>query len=540
MECLGSGSLPGITLGLTSLTQLLLHCIMLLPAASLLSRQSLRTVDCALSNGFLVLAVARRHLMDPVDTLSLEGLTLGKTKAKRDYTARRANRRKGRERQKNKSANDDSGSKGHLPHGPSPNTGKNDLPCAAPYEHPLYTALDIPPLGGCLPLVHQIRPVHTPKPNVSFPLWRDALLASDQKPNVQPKQASESYPRLAKSRASVPASKGFAFNQTSISTATLTSDPLLAPFLAPIGSRSAAPLSDPSASGARVDKRVRFISAASLPAGHHPHRSRIPSLPVPIPTQSYLALASRPPIPLSRPQHLLIVLDLNGTLLVRKKAGKTFHPRQSLQPFLDYCFAKHSLLVWSSATPHNVHGVCSTLFTPAQRSQLLGEWGRDTLGLTPAQYREHVQVYKCLSTVWADEGLQARHPGAMAGERWDQSNTVLIDDSKAKAMAQPWNLVQVPEFVRQSTGEEGDVLGQVVRWLEEAMGWSDVSGFCGVMGKAFRVDGGWEWDFRGPGTEEGAQVKKGRSGAGGARSREAGYQVQGDDISDDEDGGVRI
>ena len=221
-------------------------------------------------------------------------------------------------------------------------------------------------------------------------------------------------------------------------------------------------------------------------------------LPVPIPTSNYLNIAHAIPNLLPSPQRLLLVLDLNGTLLHRSRASQNYIPRPCLHEFLQYAFANHSLLVWSSAQPFNVKGVCTRLFSQDQREKLLGEWGRDTLGLTSAQYKERVQVYKRLDRIWDNKNLQRLHPGSELGERWGQHNTVLIDDSVLKATAQPFNHVKVPEFVRGGSEEEGrgrDVLGQVVGYLEEARKWSDVSGF--VRRRPFAIDEEWRWPAEG-------------------------------------------
>lgn len=172
---------------------------------------------------------------------------------------------------------------------------------------------------------------------------------------------------------------------------------------------------------------------ATLPAAHEPSpfvvnaKDDLIHLPAPIPTLAYLRDAHAVPNVLSSPQHLLLVLDLNGTLLYRSRASQSYTPRPCLHNFLKYAFANHSLLVWSSAQPYNVKGVCRRLFTPDERKLLLGEWGRDTLGLTSAQYKKRVQVYKRLDRIWSDENLQHSHPGFKEGERWNQRNTLLID-----------------------------------------------------------------------------------------------------------------
>ena len=115
-------------------------------------------------------------------------------------------------------------------------------------------------------------------------------------------------------------------------------------------------------------------------------------LPVPIPTLTYLNIAHATPNLLLSPQRLLLVLDLNGTLLHRSRASQNYVPRPCLHEFLQYAFANHSLLVWSSAQPFNVKGVCTRLFSQDQREMLLGEWGRDTLGLTSTEYKFKVYV----------------------------------------------------------------------------------------------------------------------------------------------------
>ena len=202
-------------------------------------------------------------------------------------------------------------------------------------------------------------------------------------------------------------------------------------------------------------------------------------LPAPTPTEGYLRIANLRCRWASKPQHLLLVLDLNGTLIYRRKASSRYLPRPSLQTFLDYCFANHSVLVWSSATPSNVTAICSKIFTPEQRLQLLGEWGRDTLDLTNNEYFSKSQVYKRLERVWEGVALRHSHPEAGNGEVWSQANTLLLDDSVLKAQGQPFNLVEVPEFKKpggQKTNENSqDVLGQVKSYLEKARMYDNVS-----------------------------------------------------------------
>lgn len=214
----------------------------------------------------------------------------------------------------------------------------------------------------------------------------------------------------------------------------------------------------------------------------------------PVPTAGYLDNAHGSPTKSPLPQRLLLVLDLNGTLLHRPSASSNYLPRPFLAPFLAYCLANHSVLIWSSASPENVSAMCAKLFQPRDRRTLLGEWGRDTLGLTPEQYTSKVQVYKRLDQIWHNPRLSASHPLALQGQRWGQENTLLIDDSPMKATAQPYNLLRIPEFNKNTT--EIDVLGQVVGYIEEARRRDNVSAY--VCSRKFEVDDGWTWNWEKP------------------------------------------
>ena len=220
----------------------------------------------------------------------------------------------------------------------------------------------------------------------------------------------------------------------------------------------------------------------------------------PIATAEYLSIAELLPQLAPKPQRLLLVLDLNGTLIYRQRASSKYSPRPSLQPFLDYCFANHSVMIWSSATPSNVSAVCAQIFSLARRRELLGEWDRDTLDLSNVEYYEKTQVYKRLDRIWDNVALRNSHPDAERGVRWGQANTLLLDDSVLKAQAQPYNLVKVPEFTRpgryDQQGESQEVLGQVVAYLEEARRYENVSAF--VRAKKFAIGAVPHWDWKEP------------------------------------------
>ena len=253
--------------------------------------------------------------------------------------------------------------------------------------------------------------------------------------------------------------------------------------------------------------------------------------PRPSPSPSYMSTSSLPPVRLSSPQPILLVLDLNGTLVYRRKGSSTGIPRPSLKQFLNHCLSHHKLLIWSSARPQNVQPLCRTLFSPPGRyKKLVGVWGRDRFGLTAAQYQGKVQVYKDLEVVWKDGVVQASHPDHDNGGRWHQGNTLLLEDNQEKARAQPHNLVEVPEYIK-GGGQEGgqEVLAQVMGWIEEARWYADVSSWARTT--PFQVNTSWSWDW-----STGAPRKGAIEANDGVSTKTEEYDSSQD--LDEEDGGV--
>ncbi|KAH6655062.1 HAD-like domain-containing protein [Truncatella angustata] len=208
---------------------------------------------------------------------------------------------------------------------------------------------------------------------------------------------------------------------------------------------------------------------------------------VPNPSKNYIRQSALAPSRLDVPRNILVIIDLNGTLLHRPnhKKTKTFVERPFARNFLDYCLRTFTVGVWSSAKPDNVRGMMPQLLSPQEQAKLVTIWGRDTLGLSPADYNQRVQVYKRLESVWNDPKVAASHPEACDGKRWDQTNTVLIDDSKEKARSQPFNIILLPEFEGDVT-EPGYVLPQVHDYLNECAHQRDISSF--IRENPFRFD----------------------------------------------------
>jgi hypothetical protein len=204
------------------------------------------------------------------------------------------------------------------------------------------------------------------------------------------------------------------------------------------------------------------------------------------------------------------VIDLNGTILHRPDRRKphTFIARPHAREFLSYCLDTFSVMIWSSARMSNVTAMVNSLFTPEQMTRVLAVWGREHFGLTPADYNARVQCYKRLERVWADEGIQRGYPldcqddpngapsaltggapgiGTVKGIRkWDQGNTVLIDDSAEKARSEPYNAIQIPEFLG-SEKKADNVLPQVHDYINILACQADVSAYMRV--NPFKVQG---------------------------------------------------
>ncbi|KFY21399.1 hypothetical protein V493_07446 [Pseudogymnoascus sp. VKM F-4281 (FW-2241)] len=198
---------------------------------------------------------------------------------------------------------------------------------------------------------------------------------------------------------------------------------------------------------------------------------------VPDPSPAYLERSLLSPQQASEPQHILLVLDLNGTILYRPDRRRPSHflERQSTASFLDYIFSRFQVMVWSSARLDNVRLMANKLFPGPRRQYLVAEWGRDRMGLNAEDYVKRVQVYKRLEKVWAEPSIQGRHPLQATGATWDQSNTILIDDSLEKARSEPFNLVELPEF--KGSSEATDVLQHLTMYLDDILMQKDVSAY---------------------------------------------------------------
>lgn len=197
---------------------------------------------------------------------------------------------------------------------------------------------------------------------------------------------------------------------------------------------------------------------------------------VPEPTPYYLAQSLVPSVICPNLQPILVVIDLNGTILHRGGRSRTeFIERPFAQQFLNYMFHNFIVMIWSSARPENTYAMCNRILPPDQLRRTAAVWGRDRFGLTTSDYTRRVQVYKRLNSVWADSSIAMKHPYFDNCQEWNQTNTILIDDSREKGRSDPFNLLPVPEFV--GAMEDPDILRKVAEYLDLAKFQTNVSSF---------------------------------------------------------------
>ncbi|KAG0345009.1 hypothetical protein BG004_004024 [Podila humilis] len=247
---------------------------------------------------------------------------------------------------------------------------------------------------------------------------------------------------------------------------------------------------------ANASQNTPFNTSHSLNHNRHNSRTRpshrysnstetsMPSKPIRPITPSYTVIANQEPVTLSSPQKLLVVLDLNGTLFYRAKNNiRTVTARPHLDDFLDFLFNHCRVMVWSSAQPVNVQKMLSHGF--GNRIPLLDRvWARDMFRLPQHDYVRKVLTIKDLEFIW--EGIEQERKLAtkeeLAQEKlalvFDQTNTVLIDDSTAKIQLQPYNGLALKEFDEQhAKSGTDDELPKVIKYLEKLIYQQNVSAY---------------------------------------------------------------
>lgn len=167
----------------------------------------------------------------------------------------------------------------------------------------------------------------------------------------------------------------------------------------------------------------------------------------------------------------LLVLDVNGLLVAtyhkhQKMPGEKHHAklgnfyvyeRPGCEEFLNFCFKYFIVGVWSSAREHNVNSLVNHIFKDL-KDRLSFSWHQRHCTTTAVMHPDNNKkpiFLKELSKLWAEV-----EPGT-----FDQSNTLLIDDSPYKALKNPPHTAIFP---RCYNGDEVDdsFLSELRAYLE--------------------------------------------------------------------------
>lgn len=159
--------------------------------------------------------------------------------------------------------------------------------------------------------------------------------------------------------------------------------------------------------------RRRSPDSNPLPESHMRSLTPTPPPPPAEPDPAYMALSLEPSHIVDDPRasRKLLILDLNGTLLIRSQHSRArpkyayggtrtnsaprlraVQPRPYIPAFRAYLFAPKTqewldTMVWSSAQPHSVADMVDKVFGDV-KSKLVAVWDRGSLGLTREDYRE--------------------------------------------------------------------------------------------------------------------------------------------------------
>ncbi|KAF9983457.1 hypothetical protein BGZ75_005073 [Mortierella antarctica] len=193
------------------------------------------------------------------------------------------------------------------------------------------------------------------------------------------------------------------------------------------------------------------------PVYYHPETLTFyPLTPIRPITPTYMPLAQHQPVTLPKSRPILVILDLNGTLFYRTTGvARTIKPRPYLNQFLKFLFKYCRVMIWSSARPESVEAMLMAGFqrNGYSRDRLDRIWTRDHFKLHEIDYTRKVLTLKDLEYVW--EEIEAERAtateeqlkeGGMYGMHYDQTNTVLIDDSTHKSQLQPYNCLVLADF----------------------------------------------------------------------------------------------
>ncbi|RIA97164.1 HAD-like domain-containing protein [Glomus cerebriforme] len=204
------------------------------------------------------------------------------------------------------------------------------------------------------------------------------------------------------------------------------------------------------------------------------------------PTAEYFnIITSNPSFNLVQPSPKLIILDLNGTLVFRRKTRKVTK-RPFLDEFINYLFNDDNffVMIWTTARPENTEIMVDLIFGD-QKEKLIAIWNRKKFDLTNREYERNTKPIKNLDMIWNDLNSQIASGKLFKNNLkisfdlvFDLKNTILIDDSKYKTKLQPFNAIHPCEFNRERVrnGEDSE-LKRIIEYLEVVKYQSNVAAY---------------------------------------------------------------
>ncbi|XP_028093562.1 uncharacterized protein LOC114293645 isoform X1 [Camellia sinensis] len=188
------------------------------------------------------------------------------------------------------------------------------------------------------------------------------------------------------------------------------------------------------------------------------------------------------------PRKKLLVLGLGGLLVhrvysrygVRTNVQTRRRPdgiagnflvfnRPYCSEFLEFCFERFEVGIWSSAKDWNIDGVLTTIKS-GLKSKLLFVWDQKQCtdsGVMSLEKKNKPIFLKEMKKLWEDRTL----PWPCG--QYSSSNTLLIDDDPCKALLNPHNTAIFPDSYKVENGND-TVLGPKGELLEFLDGLSDV------------------------------------------------------------------
>ncbi|OMO62940.1 NLI interacting factor [Corchorus capsularis] len=207
------------------------------------------------------------------------------------------------------------------------------------------------------------------------------------------------------------------------------------------------------------------------------------------------------------PKKKLLVLDLNGILVDVvpnpgefrpdiKLSGKGVFKRPFCNDFLEFCLRTFNVGIWSSRINKNVRILVDFLLRKRKKN-LLFCWDRSRCTITKLETLEDKPkplVLKELRKLWKNVSKLPWEKG-----EYDESNTLLLDDSPYKALRNPANTAIFP-FPYQYTDAEDASLGpggDIRTYLEGVAAAEDVQKYVeqNPFGQPAITESNPHWDF---------------------------------------------